>query len=388
MRVLIFTTGPDSEPSSRVRVFQFLDALEARGVECSVRPLAGRRYLELGYGLRQLPAPLRALWVGGHFAFRSIRRLVELVGACRYDLLLVQKETFPFGLERLISWLGIPVVYDFDDAIFAESRLPDGRGGVLRRLASLVMRRQRALPALLTRCRAVIAGSPTLAGYANEFSNNVTVIPTVIDARACSQAPLRRSGPLTIGWIGAPPNAVYLEPLVPVFQTLAGRFDLQVLLVGPEAFECPGVTVTCTGWRHYDSVAEEVQDLHRIDVGIMPLPETTFAAGKCALKAIQYMACGIPVVASPVGVNGEVVSDGECGFLASSSDEWRDRLAQLLADPDLRQRMGRAGRARVDARYSIHAVLPTLLGVLERAASPEVPCDTAPRVEGGSTCRT
>jgi glycosyltransferase involved in cell wall biosynthesis len=383
MRVLFFTTGPDSEPSSRVRVFQFLAPLEARGVRCEVRPLADRRYLELGYGMRRPPAAVRAAWVAAHFARRALRRVRDLAQARRYDVLVIQKETFPFGLERLIPWLGLRVVYDFDDAVHLASRLPDGRGRGLRWLAEQVLRRDRGLPALLGHARAVIAGSPVLASYARAHAREVVTIPTVVDTEAHTPAPLRREGPLTIGWIGAPPNAVYLEPLRPVLARLAERFPLRLLLVGPAAFECPGVEVECTGWRHYGCAADEVADLHRFDVGIMPLPDTGFAAGKCALKAIQYMACGIPVVASPVGVNAEVVRDGECGYLATAPEEWEERLARLLGDAELRARLGRAGRARAHARYSIEAALPEILGVLRRAAAGGGMGEAAPQPAGG-----
>jgi glycosyltransferase involved in cell wall biosynthesis len=382
MRVLFFTTGPDSEPSSRVRVFQFLEPLEAQGVHCEVRPLADRRYLELGYGMRRPPAALRTLWVAAHFLRRSLRRVRDLVDARRYDVLVIQKETFPFGLERLIGWLGLRVVYDFDDAVHLASRLPDGRGHGLRWLADRVLRREQALPALLQRTRAVVAGSPVLAAYARAHARDVVTVPTVVDTDAYTPAPLRREGPLTIGWIGAPPNAVYLEPLRPVLRRLAERFDLKLLLVGPSDFECPGVEVECTGWRHYARVEDEVADLHRFDVGIMPLPDSGFAAGKCALKAIQYMACAIPVVASPVGVNGEVVRDGVCGFLATTPEEWEDRLARLLADAELRARLGREGRTRARAHYSIRAVLPALRGALERAAAGPGMGEAAPVTAG------
>lgn len=384
MRVLFFTTGPDSEPSSRVRVFQFLKPLEAQGVRCEVRPLAGRRYLELGYGMRRPPALVRAGWVAAHFAGRALRRVRDLVQARRHDVLVVQKETFPFGLERLVGWLGLRVVYDFDDAVYAASRLPDGRGPALRRLAERVLRRERALPALLRRSRVVLAGSPVLASYARRHARDVVALPTVVDTDAYAPAPLRREGPLTVGWIGAPPNAVYLEPLRPVLARLARRFDLKVLLVGPSDFACPGVRVECTGWRHYARVEDEVADLHRFDVGIMPLPDTGFAAGKCALKAIQYMACGIPVVASPVGVNAEVVRDGVCGYLATTPEEWEDRLARLLADPELRHRLGREGRARARERYSIHAALPALLAALRRAAGSDGMREAAPDPSAGA----
>jgi glycosyltransferase involved in cell wall biosynthesis len=368
MRALFFTTGGDSEPSSRVRVYQYLEPLRRSGIACSVWPLASRRYLELGYGMRRPPAPLRAAWVGGHFAWRAARRTLQLLAARRYDVLVVQKETFPFGLERLIDRLGIPLVYDFDDAIYAASALPDGRGRWLRSAAERVLRRERALPALLARARVVVAGSPVLAAYAERHAREVVVIPTVVDTDAYTPAPLRRAGTLTVGWIGAPPNRVYLEPLRPVLRELARRFDLRLRLVGPSDFDCPGVRVECTGWRHYASVADEVADLHGFDVGIMPLPDTGFAAGKCALKAIQYMACGVPVVASPVGVNAEVVGDGVCGFLADTPAAWSDRLARLLADPDLRVRLGAAGRARAEAHYSLRAATPRLAAALARAA--------------------
>jgi glycosyltransferase involved in cell wall biosynthesis len=366
--VLFLTIGPDSEPSSRFRVFQFLEPLRREGIQATVLPLADRRYLELGYGMQRFAGAIRIPWVAGHFLARILRRVRDLWRARDYDLVVIQKEVFPFGLERLISLLGIPVVYDFDDAIHVKSHLDDGRGGRLGRLADGILRRERSLPKLLARCRAVIAGNPRLASFASEHCENVAVIPTVVDTDAYPRAPLRRRGTLTLGWIGAPPNSRYLEPLRPVFQELAGRFDVRVHIAGTEVFDCPGVRVDCSGWRHYESVADEVADLHGFDVGIMPLPDTEFAAGKCALKAIQYMACGIPVVASPVGVSGEVVVDGECGFLASTPEQWRDRLAQLLGDAQLRERLGEAGRRRARSLYSIRSALPELVEVLESAA--------------------
>ena len=225
------------------------------------------------------------------------------------------------------------------------------------------------------------ASSPTGAGTtcAGWHAREVVTIPTVVDTGAYRPAPLRREGPLTIGWIGAPPNAVYLEPLRPALARLAQRFAIKLRLVGPSSFACPGVQVECTGWRHYACVEDEVADLHRFDVGIMPLPDTGFAAGKCALKAIQYMACGIPVVASPVGVNAEVVQDEVCGLLATTPAEWERALARLLADPALREQLGRAGRQRAQAHYSIDAAAPRLVEALQRAAAPPGLCEAAPQ---------
>ncbi|HBZ68444.1 MAG TPA: hypothetical protein DEP35_01280 [Deltaproteobacteria bacterium] len=369
MRVLCLTVGPDSEPSSRFRIHQWLEPLRASGIEVEVRPRASRRYLELGYGVHEFPGPIRAGWTAFHFARVCIRRLRDLWDARRYDLLLLQKETFPFGMERLLSFFGLRPVFDIDDAIQLRPDLAHGIGHRLQALADFVTRRDRALPSLLSRCHSVLAGSPNLAAYARNHCEHVRLLPTVVETRRYRVRPVERTGPLTLGWIGAPPNVVYLEPLRPVLTKLAERFPLRLLLIGPARFECPGVEVRCHPWRHYESVEEEVADLHQFDIGLMPLRDDAFAAAKCALKAIQYMACGIPVVASPVGVNPEVVGDGVCGYLPRSQAEWYERLSQLLQDPDLRQRLGEAGRARAEARYSVCAALPTLVEALREAAA-------------------
>jgi glycosyltransferase involved in cell wall biosynthesis len=369
MRVLCLTVGPDSEPSSRFRIHQWVEPLRASGIEVEIRPRASRRYLELGYGVRTLPGPARAGWAALQFARVCLRRLRDLWDARRYDLLLLQKETFPFGMACLLSLFGLRPVFDFDDAIYLRPDLAYGMGRWLRTLADALARRDRALPALLARCHSVLAGSPNLAAYARAHCERVRLLPTVVETRTYPVRPVRRTGPLTIGWIGAPPNVVYLEPLRPVLKKLAERFPLRLLLLGPPHFECPGVEVRCRPWMHYATVEDEANHLHEFDIGLMPLRNDAFAAGKCALKAIQYMACGIPVVASPVGVNTEVVRDGVCGYLANSPDEWYERLCALLTDPDLRQRLGEAGRARAEARYSVRAALPVLVEALREAAA-------------------
>ncbi len=369
LRVLFLTIGPDAEPSSRFRVHQLLPGLAEAGIQASVRPLAGHRYFEMGYGLRTVPGPLRAVWVGAHFAGRALRRVRDLVAARRFDVVFVQKEVFPFGLERLIPRLGLRVVYDFDDAVYLRPALPDGRGAGLRRLADGVIRRERALPALLERCAAVVAGSEVLARYGRRHNPRVAVVPTVVDTDAYAAAPRRNPARPVLGWFGAPPNVVHLRSLVPVLQRLAERRAFSLRVHGVERFECPGVEVQCVPWKRYASVHEEVADLHGFDVGLMPLPDDAWAAGKCALKAIQYMACGIPVVASPVGAARQVVAHGEVGFLARDETEWAGHLDRLLADPGLRADLGDAGRRRAARLYSTRRAVPELARLLRSAAA-------------------
>jgi glycosyltransferase involved in cell wall biosynthesis len=373
MRVLFLTIGPESEPSSRFRAYQYVEPLRRLGVDARVRPRVGRAYFEMGYGIRRPPAPVRGAWVAGSFALRTLRRVRDLWQARRFDLLVLQKETFPFGMERLLSRWGIPVVYDFDDAVYEAPPSADGLGPALRAVAERVAGPRRGLPPLLSRCRAVVAGNAVLADYARRHNERVFVLPTAVDTEAYPVRPVRRSGPLTVGWIGAPAGAVYLEPLRPVFRALARRFDLRLVVLGAPAFDCPGVIVETGSWKTYRSREEEAEHLSRFDIGIMPLADDPWAAGKCAFKAIQYMASGIPVVASPVGVTPEVVPDGTCGFLAATPDQWMEKLSALLGDPELRAAMGRAGRARVEENYSIRATLPRLVEVLREAAGAPEP---------------
>jgi len=385
LRVLCLTIGPEAEPSSRFRVYQYRDALRALGVSLEVRPRVGRRYFEMGYGLRRPPAALRAAWVGASAVSRRLRRLRDLRDAGHFDALLLQKETLPPGGLALLRAAGVPVVYDVDDAIWEPQTAVDGLGPRLRRVADGLARRPRVLPELLAHCHTVLAGSPALAEYARRFAPRVEILPTVVDTDAYPVSPRRRRGTLTVGWIGAPANAVYLEPLRPVFREITRRFDCRVLLLGPHAFECPGARVEVRPFQSYASRDEEAAALRDLDVGLLPLPDDRFARGKCGLKAIQYMACGLPVVASPVGVTPEILGDGACGLLASTPGEWRDALAHLLADPGLRERLGRAGRARAEARYSLRAAAPRLAAALRAAAGSADSASRAPSGRAGST---
>lgn len=388
MRVLCLTVGPDSEPSSRFRVHQWIGPLRERGIEVEVRPRADRRYLELGYGLDVRRAPVRAARMASQLARVLRQRARDLRDARGYDVLWLQKETLPFGLAAQAAALGVPIVFDFDDAIHLRAHLDDGAGRRLRGIADGLLRRHRTLPRLLARCDVVLGGSPALAAYARRHARDVRLVPTVVDTDAYTVEPVRRAGTLTVGWIGAPPNAVHLAPLRPVFQALARRFDVRLRVLGPRAFEIPGVSVECHPWRHYASTADEASDLAGLDVGIMPLRDDPYSAGKCALKAIQYMAAGVPVVASPVGVNPEVLGaeGGErpCGLLATTAEEWEAALARLLGDAGLRERLGRAGRARAVARYSIRAALPALTAALRDAAAAGAPAGPSAGRSGGA----
>jgi glycosyltransferase involved in cell wall biosynthesis len=176
--------------------------------------------------------------------------------------------------------------------------------------------------------------------------------------------------PLLVGWIGSPTTTPYLTQMAAVLRAVHARhpFALRVSGAG-EGFALEGLDVREEPW----ALSREVELFNTCDIGIYPLTDDDWARGKCGFKAIQFMACGVPVVASAVGVNREIVQDGVNGFLASTSEEWINKLGRLLTDPDLRARFGVAGRRTVEDRYSLHVQAPRLLMALREVVGAREP---------------
>ena len=289
-------------------------------------------------------------------------RVAALFGRRQFDLLWIEKEALPWVplWIELALLRKVPYVLDFDDAVF--HNYDQSRFAVVRRLYGLRLDRLMAQAAL------VVCGNQYLADRAKSAGAQwVEVVPTVIDL-ARYPAPvwpgaLPSSGALTIVWIGSPSTARYLQILHRPLQLLAQRFNFVLRVIGAE-LDMTGVHVECEQWAE----ATEVASIAACQVGVMPLQDSAWERGKCGYKLIQYMACGLPVVASPVGVNCQIVEPGVNGFLANSDDEWVTALEQLLAQAQLRQQMGRVGRAKVEAEYCLQKTGPKLAELLKKAA--------------------
>jgi len=355
MRVLFIVPHPIEGPSSRFRVYQYLPYLRAQGVDVAVRPFMSSTFVQLAFSPGRLL--LKTCW----FLWSTLRRCVDLMGGRRWDIVYIHRDVFPFGppiFERLFRRLGCRLVFDFDDAIFLHSRIYANFWDRFKNLEK---------PAEVTRiAHHVVVGNDYLREYALQYSPNVTTLPTVVDTDLYTpRAQVPAAQTLTIGWIGTPSSARYIEWLTPVLQRVAARPDIRLSCVGIAPFLLPGVPAHFTPW----SLANEVTDLKSFDVGVMPLFDDDEARGKCGLKLLQYMAMRIPSIASPVGVNAEILHDNENGLLVSHESEWVEALTQLAADPDLRLRLGTAGRATVEEGYSLQVMAPRLLSILEKVYS-------------------
>lgn len=338
MRVLALTKYGTQAASTRQRFVQYAPYLAANGVSLDLSPLIGNdQFGPISRGLKLPP----------HQALRSYaRRLRALAAGRRYDLIWVHCELFPHlpgVMERLIRLTGTPYVFDFDDAIF---HMYDAHPRpIVRTLLGT------KLQPLLRSARAALCGNDYLRDYASRFCPNSVVVPTVVDTgiyRPRDRAPGPAEAPL-IGWIGSPSTFADVEPFIPAILSVAQRRGARFRVIGggPRASGIEGLEAV--DW----SEAAEVAEVRSMDVGIMPVADRPFQRGKCGYKLIQYLACEVPVVASPVGVNGRLAIPGETGFLAATGDEWAAALDRLLGDPALRTRMGRAGRALVEAQYSL-----------------------------------
>lgn len=351
MRVLAFTKYGALAASTRQRFLQYVPWLEAAGLTLDVFSLLDDTYLRQRFG------NTRILWSR---VFRSyVDCVVAVLSAKRYDVIWVHDELFPYlpgFVEILVCLSRRPIVYDFDDAIF--HKYDKHRSRLVRAVLG------RKLEPLLRSANTILCGNAYLQRWAAQFCDDAVVVPTVVDINEYRPAARPPNPVPTIGWIGSPSTYPYLAPHLPLLETLvaAGCATVTIVGAGLPAGQARGI-----GYVDW-SEATELASVQGMDIGIMPLPNTPWAQGKCGYKLIQYMACGIPVVGSPVGVNQQIIDHGGNGFLAANEVEWTTALVTLLNDAARRAAFGAAGRAKVVSEYSTQVVGPEVAARLLAAA--------------------
>jgi glycosyltransferase involved in cell wall biosynthesis len=372
MRILALVPYPyDTAPGQRYRIEQWAPLLKPFGVEVTFEPFRGDELHQL---LSREGNTLRKVWLT---ARESVRRLKVIKLIRDYDLVYIYKEVALLGpalIENYISMKGVPIVFDLDDAIFMHSNYSSpvnryfrllkfpGKTGTICRLAAHV-----------------IAGNSYLADYSSRFNRNVTVVPTTIDTNKYTVDETKvTSDPPVIGWSGSYSTVQHLNTIRHALIRLAEKERFRLRVIGTSSYPIEGIAVEAMPWRP----DTEVSDLNAIDIGIMPLPDNDWTRGKCGLKALQYMALGIPTVCSPVGVNTRMIRDNENGLLAHTEDEWIAKLTSLLHSASLRERLGKAGRATVEAEYAMALHAPRIYQIFNAigriADHPELPVNPDP----------
>jgi glycosyltransferase involved in cell wall biosynthesis len=352
VRVLCLTTLPTEGPSNRLRVEQYAAPLRAHGLDLVVSPFFDA-------------ATYRILYQPGHTLAKAVgvvrggfRRIRDAARVGKFDVVLVHRESSPLGpplFERLLARRRIPYVFDFDDALFLGPVHPSNRRWSWLRHPSRVGEAVHGAAAIVT-------VNEYLATWARGYNEDVTIIPTPVDVhRFRPRGRPGRDGPIVLGWTGSSTTADYLRLLDEPLAALATRADVVLRVIGGQ-YRHSTVPVDVRPF----SLATEADDLADIDIGLLPEPDDAWTRGKGAYKALLYMAMGIPVVASRVGVNEQFIADG--GICVDNSEEWVDAIMRLVHDPELRARYGVAGRSRMESTFGLHVQVPRLAEVLLRAS--------------------
>lgn len=361
LKLLCIAPYPLEAPSVRYRVSQFLPYLRQAGIEADFRPFMDARFF------RRFYQPSHKLQKAFRLLGFTLRRAVDAARAGDYDVVFVHREATLFGppwIETLIARVvQKPIVFDFDDALHVPFISP-----TYGRVATWLKYPQKT-PQILRLSNAVVVGNRHLEAYAQGFNSDVTLIPTVVDATKdrppTEQVPRSAGQPTVLGWIGTHSTYPYLEALFPVIQEVARQHPIVLRVVGAgRDIKLPGVTVDNRQW----SLKTETADLQSFDIGLYPIVKDQWSLGKSGFKAVEYMAVGIPAVCSPVGATCDIIQHGVQGFLPHNDEQWVEQLGLLLEDSALQQRLGQAGRARVEDWYCLARQAPRLQRVLEAAA--------------------
>lgn len=323
-------TASKVDPSSRFRIRQFIEPLRRLGVEVGEhRPLINRYKIE--------PLPLLAMAL----------RMPGLLASKFSDVTWIGRELVS-GRFTLEATAGKRRVFDVDDAIWLPYKT-DFSAEIARH------------------CDGVIAGNRFLKEHYEQAGAKVWLVPTSIDTEVWKPADHRSDQPWTIGWMGSSANLRFLLALEdPLAEFLAQQRDSKLLIVCNQRPSFKKLTCEFVPW----SMENEVSLMNRMDVGLMPLEDSELARGKCGFKMLSYMACGIPVVVTPVGVNAEILLRDEVGLAAKTSDQWFEALTTLHRDHTLGLRMGKAGRKLVEADYSVATNARLLADIFREVAAP------------------
>lgn len=354
MKILFWVPYPTEGQSNRFRVEQYLPYLEKKGIAYSLHPFWGSNAYKI---LFERGRYFKKIY---YFIKGSMNRKKDLIDLSMYDLVFIHREAYPIGrafLEKVV-FNKKPIIFDFDDAIFLPTY--SSANSMVR-----LFKRPGKIAGILKMSNAVIVGNNYLKEYALRYNKNVIVIPTPIDTDKYfpAKGSPKDNNKIIIGWIGSYTNNQYLGMVRNVLMALMHKYkaSIEIRLIGCKNnfLNVPGII-----YRNW-SLATEISDLQSFDIGIMPIWDDNWTRGKCAFKIVQYMSVGASVVASPVGLNKEIINDGVNGFLAADEKEWFHKLSLLIEDAQMRRKFSLEGISTIEKEYSLKMMAPKFIEILE-----------------------
>ncbi len=357
LRVLALAPHPELAAPTRYRILQFVPLLAQEGIAVDVHPFLSNRVFVGLHNKNHIVTSAAGVLAGLAHRIRDVLQLG------RYDLVFVQREAALIG-PPLVEWFAhrrLPLVLDLDDATYLD-RPSEVYGGLLS-----AMKWRGKTNHLIRWSDHVICGNPWIASYIARCQIPTTVVPTITDVNRFKPRLTRQDGELVLGWIGSHSTFSYFCTLLPVLRRLAAshRFRVRVIGAGPTEAPIEGLDAEMLPW----TLDRELADLQSFDVAVYPIVAEEWAKGKSGFKAIQYLSCGIPYVASPVGVVAQIGVPGTTHFEARNDDEWFSALSALLTNAAVRSEMGQRGREYAVAHYSMQRTAATLADVLRTTAT-------------------
>jgi glycosyltransferase involved in cell wall biosynthesis len=341
--LLLLPYAWDTSPGQRYRIEQWVPDLERLGVEFQVETLLSKdEQKTLFWSKSTFRKALLLLKV-------ILRRQGQLIKLNDVDCIWIYRAAWPIGPawpEKRLARKGIPIIYDFDDAIWLADTSEVNRRWAWMKFASKTGE-------ICKLAKHVVVGNQILAEYAHQFNQVVTIVPSTVnlDIYELGSNPESESenasDTCVIGWTGSHTTSAYLKVIEPAIRDVAKRHKIRFRVIGAPQYECDGVDLELVQWRS----ESEVEDLRPIDIGIMPMPDNPWSRGKCGMKAIQYMAMAIPTIVSPIGFNKELIQHNQNGLLAETAEDWVNCLERLIVDKKLRKQLGAEGRNTVEKSF-------------------------------------
>ncbi len=352
-RILIVCPHPlNVAPGQRLKYEQYIKSWEEKGYQVDISSFMSLRFWNIVYKPGRLLEKI--MWTKiGYF-----RRFLLLFRLRKYDLVYTFLWGTPFGppiYEWALCKISKKIIYDIDDLVYSK----DHKSKANSFIATLKGREKPIY--LMKKANHVITCTPHLDDFVRQYTNKTTDISSTINTD--TYKPINtysNDNTLTLGWSGSHSTSKYVYLLQDVLLELSTKYKFKLLVIGDASFNIPGLDVEAIGWEE----ATEVKNLQRIDIGLYPLPDEPWVLGKSGLKALQYMALGIPTIATAIGANYRVIEDGVSGTLVKTNKDWMSALENYMNNAELRKSHGIAAQIRVEEKYSIRANTPVYLNII------------------------
>ncbi len=358
MKVLFVPYGTEKAPATRYRVMQYLPYLRGRGIDYTVFSAISSFSTTLMVKSPDFNRFSKLLYYLYVFIEKLVRLSWIIFISGKFDIVFLQRTTFPFRLETLLRMANNNIIFDIDDAIY----LPDKQGNdIVTRLKKYIKKNE--VINILKVSKSVITENDYIKNFVSQYCESTYKIPGPIDTERFSAPAKGEKQYVTLGWIGTPGTTSYLYMLDNVFKRIAGKYSfVKFKFIGVGRYKNPGIKIERVKWDYMT----EVDQLQSFDIGIMPMPDDEWTRGKLGCKMLQYMSVGVPAVVSYTPTNVEIIRNGENGFFTTRDQEWTEVLSRLIEDKDLRNAIGRKGRETIVDKCSLTGNIDRLIDIFKK----------------------